>query len=290
MASVSSGYRFFVGIGAQRSGTTWLGQYLREHPDVGFSPLKEIRFFDSKYVDELKGIVNSPLQKKLATRGLIGELLRRPFTVPELAWHLRGIQRHDNASYQAFMRVLARGRKIGGEISPSYALLDEPAIREMDELLDHPRYFLSLRNPADRLRSEASFRRSRLGADGDIDEGNIGALVARRLEESPHLNFEGTVERYDRIVGPDRFKVYFYEDLFDPDRQQAVLDGITSFLGIAPKPGDVGKRVNASPKHEHDETERQAIVDALAGQYAFAKERFGDALPANWKADLARLG
>ena len=289
MSSVTNGYSFFVGIGAQRSGTTWLAQYLREHPDVGFSPLKEIRFFDSKYVDGLKGIVNSPLQKKLAMRGLLGELSRRPFKVPELAWHLRGIQQHENASYRAFMRTIARGRKIGGEISPSYALLDEAAIKEMDDLLDQPRYFLSLRNPADRLRSEASFRRNRLGADDDIEEGDIGSLVARRLEESPHLNFQGTVERYDRVVGPERFKVYFYEDLFNPERQQEVLDGITTFLGIAPKPGDVGKRVNASPKLEHDEDERRQIVQALEGQYRFAETRFGDALPENWRKDLDYL-
>lgn len=289
MASLSNGYRFFVGIGAQRSGTTWLAQYLRDHPDVGFSPLKEIRFFDSKYVDSLHGIVYSPLQKKLALRGLLGELYRRPFAVPALAWHLRGIQRHNDASYRAFMEACARGRKIGGEISPSYALLNEAAIKKMDDLLGGPRYFLSLRNPADRLRSEASFRRNRLGADEDIEQSDIAALVARRLEESPHLNFQGTVERYDKVVGPDRFKVYFYEDLFDPERQQAVLDGITGFLGIAPKAGDTGKRINASPKLDHDDEERGLIVKALSGQYRFAEARFGDSLPANWRQDLALL-
>lgn len=289
MSSASDSCRYFVGIGAQRSGTTWLGQYLRDHPDVGFSPLKEVRFFDSKYVDGLKGIVNSPLQRKLALRGLLGELARRPLIVPELALRLPGVMAHKNKAYQSFMRRVAKGRKIGGEISPSYALLDEKAIAEMDELLERPRYLLSLRNPADRLRSEASFRRNRLGADGDIDQGDAAAMFARRLEESPHLNFAGTVQRYDKVVGPERFKVFFYEKLFDPETQQEVLDGITDFLGIAHRKGDTGKRVNASPKLEHDDGERKLLVDALADQYRFAETRFGNALPANWKRDLDLL-
>lgn len=39
----------FLGIGAQRSGTTWLYECLREHPDVFVSPQKEISFFDTHY-------------------------------------------------------------------------------------------------------------------------------------------------------------------------------------------------------------------------------------------------
>lgn len=39
----------FVGIGAQRSGTTWIYEMLRSHPDVCMSPEKEINFFNESY-------------------------------------------------------------------------------------------------------------------------------------------------------------------------------------------------------------------------------------------------
>ena len=290
MASVSNGYKFFIGIGAQRCGTTWLSQYLREHPEVGFSPLKEVRFFDSKYVPELAGIVKNKLQTKLALRGLASEALRRPFHVPAMAWHLRGVRNHDTDHYGKYMRVVARGRKIGGEISPSYALLDETAIAEMDRVLEKPLYLLSLRNPADRLMSEISFRRNRLGKETDIAVDDIKTLVARRLEESAHQDYSRAIQRYDSVCGPERLEVFFYEDLFHPDRQQPLLDRITGRLGISPKPGDVDKRVNASPKfRKGKDEERPEVVKALAPQYRFAHERFGDALPENWKQDLALL-
>ena len=34
----------FIGIGAERSGTTWIAQCLAEHPEICFSKEKEIYF------------------------------------------------------------------------------------------------------------------------------------------------------------------------------------------------------------------------------------------------------
>jgi hypothetical protein len=48
----SAGLRLpdFLGIGAQKAGTTWLHQNLARHPDVYFPPgRKEIRFFDARF-------------------------------------------------------------------------------------------------------------------------------------------------------------------------------------------------------------------------------------------------
>ena len=41
--------QFFLGIGAQKAGTTWLGVYFARHPEVYFSPIKELHFFDAMH-------------------------------------------------------------------------------------------------------------------------------------------------------------------------------------------------------------------------------------------------
>ena len=289
MSSPANEQRFFVGIGTQRSGTTWLGHYFRAHPEVGFSPLKEIRFFDSKYDEIFKDVANSPLQIKLGQRGLLRQALTRPLAAPMLYWHWLGIRRHEDEHYVKFMQTVGQGRKIGGEISPSYAQLDDHAIGEIERLLNKPRYLYSLRNPADRVISEASFRRNNLRTDQDLSSDDPTVLVNRRLKESAHLDYASNAARYDKIVGPERFKIFFYEKLVHPEHQPAVLADITSFLGIAHKPGDAGKRVNASRKVNKDDVDRGAIVRALSAQYRFAEERFGDELPDNWKRDLEFL-
>lgn len=38
----------FVGIGAQKAGTTWLYEQLRKHPDIRFPAGKEVHFWDAK--------------------------------------------------------------------------------------------------------------------------------------------------------------------------------------------------------------------------------------------------
>ena len=40
----------FVGVGAAKAGTTWLGQCLKEHPGVCMSDPKEVNFFGHKHV------------------------------------------------------------------------------------------------------------------------------------------------------------------------------------------------------------------------------------------------
>ena len=41
-----AGRSFVIGVGAQKAGTTWLFEYLGQHPDVAMSPIKELHFFD----------------------------------------------------------------------------------------------------------------------------------------------------------------------------------------------------------------------------------------------------
>jgi len=39
----------FLGIGAQKAGTTWLYENLKQHPDLYFPPMKEVHFWDLFY-------------------------------------------------------------------------------------------------------------------------------------------------------------------------------------------------------------------------------------------------
>jgi hypothetical protein len=41
-------YPNFLGIGAQKAGTTWLHHNLQAHPDVWMPRVKEVHYFDEK--------------------------------------------------------------------------------------------------------------------------------------------------------------------------------------------------------------------------------------------------
>jgi len=61
----------FLGIGAQKAGTTWLCEMLRNHPDIAFPAGKEVHFWDKK-----------------RTRGI--EWYRSLFSIPELTGKMCG--------------------------------------------------------------------------------------------------------------------------------------------------------------------------------------------------------
>lgn len=42
----------FLGIGAQKAGTTWLYEMLRQHPDISFPLNKEVHFWNSPYSEQ----------------------------------------------------------------------------------------------------------------------------------------------------------------------------------------------------------------------------------------------
>lgn len=53
----------FLGIGAQKSGTTWLYEKLRLHPDIAFPASKEVHFWDKRYalgIDWYKSLFSAP--------------------------------------------------------------------------------------------------------------------------------------------------------------------------------------------------------------------------------------
>ena len=44
----------FIGIGAQKAGTTWLGHNLQLHPDVWMPRNRELHYFDDRINDDDK--------------------------------------------------------------------------------------------------------------------------------------------------------------------------------------------------------------------------------------------
>ncbi|MGH8495926.1 MAG: sulfotransferase domain-containing protein [Gammaproteobacteria bacterium] len=117
----------FIGIGAARSGTTWISDVLRRHPDIVFSEPKEIRYFN-RYV--------FPLPRK--------ESLLNPNHDRGIDWYLRHFR---------------DGGRVKGEYSPIY-FFDESAPAAIARSFPRVKLICSLRNPADRAYSHYWLYRS----------------------------------------------------------------------------------------------------------------------------------
>ena len=50
---------FFLGLGAQKSGTTWLARYLDDWPEMSLPLFKEVHYWTSKYTRHQRNAVRS---------------------------------------------------------------------------------------------------------------------------------------------------------------------------------------------------------------------------------------
>lgn len=280
---------FFVGVGAQRSGTTWLAHFLRELPDVRFSPLKEMNFFDSLFIEDRRDVMKRPLQTRLAVLGLGRYGLSAPLSAIRLSRHYLGVRKKNETAYGAFMRELGRNGQVAGEITPAYAGLPEAGIALMDQILDEPNVFLSLRNPVDRLVSQYSFRKVRRGVEPVAEGRDIGETLEMLARENIYSAYGDCLARYRKLIPLGRFHVLFYERLFDPSCNQSVCDELCEFLGIRSAPARLNKEVNRAPGVEIDAGVRKRLVDTLAGEYGAVAEAFPNDLPESWERDLGLL-
>ncbi len=284
----------FFGIGAQKAGTTWLHDYLLNHPDVVVPHVgvggKELHYWDSvrppyktKYRDMVAGRQRERRWRNLAIR-LVGDRGRRD---RERQWALYGeALRSGGASHRAYVELLFyrwRGQRAVGEISPAYALLDRDTLAEMAGLSERTKFIFIMRDPLDRLLSGLRFVLHKSGrpvTSAALTESLRQTLDADRDLIMARSRYQDTIRRVESVVPPERVSYHFFETLFD----QQELDRLTGFLKVAPRRGLTDKQI-------HRGHGKEAVVPVdLLGQarallhptYEFIGERFGASVPSAW--------
>lgn len=236
----------FLGIGAMRSGTSWLYEHLSRHPRVRMAR-KEIHFFDQK----LRPGPASPF----------GDAV-------------------DRLRYAArFVRGPASGG-LRGEITPAYAILDEQAVRRVHDWMPDVRLIYLLRDPVDRAWSHARFHFARAGAD-PIEKVPQHTVSAFLDSEDVRLrsDYARCLSNWLAYYPSAQLFVGFYEDLLrDPS---GLLKAVTDFLQL--EDTDFGHRV-ADPVHEAPSAEmpewvRAQLAETFSGQSEAVSALLGREVP-----------
>lgn len=243
----------FLIIGAGKSGTTSLYHYLKQHPEIYMSPVKEPKFF------ALEG-------KTLNFRG------------PNDDAHMNRKSVTDIGAYRALFRGVSNEKAVG-EASTLYLYSPEAPAR-IKHYIPEVKLIAILRNPADRAFS------SYLHCLRDRGEPLGDFAQALREEEGRIENgwgpiwhyrnagfYSAQLERYFDAFGRDQIKVFLYEDLKgDP---VGVLRSIFRFLGV------VDTRLpDISLKHNISGVPRSRLVHELLNTPNPIKSAFRPLLPA----------
>lgn len=218
---------FFI-VGAPKSGTTSLYNYLDHHPEVFMSAVKEPNFFS--YDDTVK---------------------------QNLYYKERGIEKLSD--YEKLFETVS-GQKIIGEASVSY-LFYESVPNKIKNLVNQPKILMLLRNPVDRAYSHY-FMDYKLRYVNDSFEN---VVYKKTVNKNAALHFQQYIElglyyeqvkRYVDAFGKSNVKIYLYEDL--TDNINALIADLYQFLDI-----DQSYIPNLEKKYNSYEAPRNGIVRLL---------------------------
>lgn len=222
----------FLVIGAPKSGTTSLFEYLRGHPEIELPPDKEAPYFSD---DRIYGRLSWE------------EYLRRAFPAGKRGRLAGTITPH----YMSPITGVDEGGPAGGPY-------DEHALpRRIHERLPSARLIAILRDPVQRAYSH-HIQETRLGHETRSFPAAVEELLrpeelARSRAQSTRTNCYVVLGEYGRLLsayydlfGADRILVLFTDALSREPR--AVLRRIHGFLEVDPEvePRNLGKRYNVS--------------------------------------------
>jgi hypothetical protein len=243
---------FFV-VGAPRAGTTSLYHYLRQHPMIFRSPIKEPAFFAPEVVDF------TPASRRAwhADAAALREYLDGPMdTLRD-----RGIV----LDWQDYLKLFrnAGPATARGEVSGNY-LPSAGAPAAIRQMIPHARIIMILRDPVERLFSQYSsaLAASRAGSDfGDWITGQERAEATRSPRYGPIWTgmYAQHVKRYRAEFPADRIRIYLYDDY--RDRPGQVLADLFGFLEV-----DATFRVDMTERHNVTTFPRWPALDNVLGQ------------------------
>ncbi len=211
----------FLIIGVQKSGTTSIYNYLKAHPQVFMSTVKETDFFERDWENE------PPERQARKRNGVI--------TLADYSRLFDGVT--DEIAV--------------GEASPNYLLHYKVSAERIRQQIPDAKLIAILRNPVQRAYSDYLMNvRDAIGKS----HTSLGEQVKTRGESSYVLlkgRYYEQIKQFMTVFGPDQVKVFLYDDL----RQDArgLMQEMYGFLGVDPTfTPDTSKRAQTGqvPKNQ----------------------------------------
>lgn len=196
----------FIGIGASKAGTTWLGHMIGDHPQLCMSEPKEVHYFN----DRLAFRTN----------------LLKPNYKKGVNWYKKYFNHCDvNA--------------VKGEITPRY--FTDPVVPERIKALNPDvKIFVCIRNPVDRIYSHYYFAKSFL----QKEDRPILKAIQEEPEYLDMCMYYRNISMYLEHFPREQFFFIWFDDI--RHRPEKLLSEIYEFLGVdsSYRPKDLGKKSN----------------------------------------------
>ncbi len=216
----------FIGIGAQKAGTSWLFRRLEELPEFSLPPVKELHYFDrSRKYDSPHTLAHSSILLKVFNFWWLKNVRRRLLNgnKEHTKWFLHYFLSRYNDSF--YLRLFDQLNGIKGEVTPSYSMLDITDIQRMYDLLPHLKLILMLRDPIDRAWSHYNY----IAPKHKILDAEHFNLFVNSPKQEKRSNYIEIIEKYTSVFPKEQLFIGFFDQI--KEQPQKLVEEIVNFLG-----------------------------------------------------------
>lgn len=243
--------KLYLNVGAMKAGTTWLYRQLEQHPDIIFSPEKELHYLS--YRDGNQRILNQDYKRKRFENALLrfkGDKTASDYQ-QLMQWYESYLDTlmDDNWYRQRFPTQLA-STQYCADFSNLSCLITQATWQAILAMANEVKVSYVLRNPYERMWSHFKFhyqmQQRSIGNVHELTEADFITFdkASRLLLHSSYSQPIMTMQNY---LPSESIKLINYDDI--QLRPNALLSSIEDFLGIAHHnylPEKIKRKINAT--------------------------------------------
>lgn len=237
---------FYLGLGGQKCGSTWIQAYLARQSGSDFGRLGEYQVWEHT----LGGVFARYKVAPPSTVERLRAVAKTSIGASEPAQHLRWrLQSDPEAYFDYFAGLLDRqGIVRTGDISPSYAALPPVTLARIKQGFEERgiavKVLFSMRDPVDRIRSHMRMEMAKDRLPSSEDNTEPLRAFHAGAEADARTRYDRTMTAIAQVFAPQDSHLCLFEELFTPK-------GIAALAQFAEVPVDAdagGQAVNARAK------------------------------------------
>lgn len=260
----------FLSVGAMKAGTTWLYEQLKNHPDIHFTPEKEIHYFANKVgIENQLNHRNRIIKLKETMQDTAnGNPKYISENLEKICWYSEYARNNeiDNDWYLSLFRF-NDCKRYNADFSNLYCQMDSSGWDNVRKVSSNIKVIYTLRDPIERLWSHYKFHMKWVNREDEaLDAG---------FEHFKHLldqhffwvnaEYAKNYELLKQSLTSEELMVLYFEDF--REKPVEMLIEVQRFLGIqeiAPDSQNLNKKVNKTKSFSMPSEWREYAMERLS--------------------------
>ena len=278
--------RLFLSIGAMKAGTTWLYSLLERHPQIHFTPEKEIHFLAHHYLDK-KHLLEEHRQHRAKKRlGNIDNLRPERQEIIRSWYHDQYLYGTPSLAWYQNLFSRSQGRRgWNADFSNLSALIRAEGWKRLRaDVSKEIKAIYILREPCERLWSQYKF-------SGQSHETISASTFEQQIEQflsdsgvNSHSQYCSNLDAVCEGLGHRNVKAILFDDI--QNQPEALLASIEQFLEIPARDhsshNNLHRRINTTAVQAPPAVFRQHCASIVARELNGLLDR-GIAVPRRWR-------